>query len=233
MCYNIIEVIGMRILIVEDERDLAMVLSEMLKIKGYYTDAVYDGASGLDKALSGIYDLIILDVMLPKMNGIKVLEEIRKNNSDTPVLMLTAKSEIEDKICGLDNGADDYITKPFNTKELLARIRALLRRTEKKFVNDNIKFSDIILDKSTHEIHKDENKVKLTQKEYSILEMFIMNKGNVVSKENIMIKIWGYDAEVEYNSIEVYISFLRKKIDAVGSEVKIKTVRGLGYILKE
>lgn len=223
----------MRILIVEDERDLAMVLSEMLKTEGYYVDAVYDGASGLDKALSGIYDLIILDVMLPKMNGIHVLAEIRKSNSDTPVLMLTAKSEIDDKICGLDNGADDYITKPFNTKELFARIRALLRRTEKKFVDDNIKFSDIILDKSTHEIHKGENKVKLTKKEYNILEMLIMNKEKVVSKENIMIKIWGYNAEVEYNSIEVYISFLRKKIDAVGSGVQIKSVRGLGYALKE
>lgn len=222
----------MRILIIEDEKDLVMVLSEMLKIEGYYVDAVYDGTSGLDKALSGIYDLIILDVMLPKMNGIKVLEEIRKSNSDMPILMLTAKSEIEDKICGLDNGADDYITKPFNMKELFARIRALLRRREKKFVDDNIKFADIILDKSTHEIHKNENKVKLTKKEYSILEMLIMNNGNVVSKENIMIKIWGYDADVEYNSIEVYISFLRKKIDAVGSEIKIKAVRGLGYALK-
>lgn len=223
----------MRILIVEDERDLAMILSEMLEIEGYYTDSVYDGVSGLDKALSGIYDLIILDVMLPKMNGIQVLEEIRESNLDTPVLMLTAKSEIEDKICGLDNGADDYITKPFNTKELFARIRALLRRREKKIVDDNIKFADIILDKSTHEIHKDENKVKLTKKEYSILEVLMMNKGKVVSKENIMIKIWGYDAEVEYNSIEVYISFLRKKISAVGSAVKIKTVRGIGYALKE
>lgn len=145
----------MRILIVEDERDLAMILSERLKIEGYYADAVYDGESGLDKALSGIYDLIILDVMLPKMNGIQVLEEIRKSNLDTPVLMLTAKSEIEDKICGLDNGADDYITKPFNTKELFARIRALLRRREKKLVDDNIKFADITLDKSTHEIHRD------------------------------------------------------------------------------
>lgn len=223
----------MRILIVEDERDLAMILSERLKIEGYYADAVYDGESGLDKALSGIYDLIILDVMLPKMNGIQVLEEIRKSNLDTPVLMLTAKSEIEDKICGLDNGADDYITKPFNTKELFARIRALLRRREKKLVDDNIKFADITLDKSTHEIHRDENKVKLTKKEYSILEMLIMNRGKVVSKENIMIKIWGYDSEVEYNSIEVYISFLRKKISAVGSAVQIKTIRGLGYALKE
>ncbi len=223
----------MRILIVEDEKDLAMILSETLKIEGYYADAVHDGVSGLDNAMSGIYDMIILDVMLPKMNGFEVVAQLRKNNIETPVLMLTAKSEIDDKIEGLDNGADDYLTKPFNTKELLARIRALLRRREKTIVDENIKFSDIVLDKSLHEIVKGDNRIKLTKKEYGIMEQLMLARGKAVSKENIIVKIWGYDADVEYNSIEVYISFLRKKLDAVGAIAKIVSVRGIGYAVKE
>lgn len=223
----------MRILIIEDEKDLAMILSETLKIEGYYADAVHDGISGLDNAMSGIYDLIILDVMLPKMNGFEVVSQLRKNNVTTPVLMLTAKSEIDDKIEGLDNGADDYLTKPFNTKELLARIRALLRRREKVIVEENIAFSDIILDKSSHEIIKSDNRIKLTKKEYGIMEQLMLAQGKAVSKESIIVKIWGYDADVEYNSIEVYISFLRKKLDAVGAKAKISSVRGVGYAIKE
>lgn len=223
----------MRILIVEDEKDLAMVLSEILKMEGYYTDNAYDGESGLDNALSGIYDLIILDIMLPVMDGIQVLREIRKSNITIPVLMLTAKSEIEDKVCGLDNGADDYLTKPFNTKELLARVRALSRRKEKTLISDNIKFADIILDKTTHEMIKADQKVKLSKKEYDILELLILNYGKVVSKESLIMKIWGYDADIEYNSIEVYISFLRKKINAVNSHIHISTARGRGYTIKE
>ncbi len=223
----------MRILIVEDEKDLAMILSELLEMEGYYTDISYDGESGLDNALSEIYDMVILDVMLPKMNGIQVLSEIRKNNIGIPVLMLTAKSEIEDKVCGLDNGADDYLTKPFNSKELLARIRALARRKEKTLIEENIKFADITLDKSTHEILKDTQKIKLSKKEYDLIELLILNFGKVVSKESLVMKIWGYDTDVEYNSIEVYISFLRKKLKAVGSQIHISTARGLGYTIKE
>lgn len=223
----------MRILIVEDEKDLAMVLSEILKMEGYYTDNAYDGESGLDNALSGIYDLIILDIMLPVMDGIQVLREIRKSNITIPVLMLTAKSEIEDKVWGLDNGADDYLTKPFNTKELLARVRALSRRKEKTLISDNIKFADVILDKTTHEMIKADQKVKLSKKEYDILELLILNYGKVVSKESLIMKIWGYDADIEYNSIEVYISFLRKKINAVNSHIHISTARGRGYTIKE
>ena len=187
------DVIYLRILIVEDEKDLAMILSETLEIEGYYVDVVYDGVSGLDNAMSEIYDIIILDVMLPKMNGIQVLYEIRKNNISTPVLILTAKSEIEDKVCGLDNGADDYLTKPFNTKELLARIRALLRRKEKVIIDENLKFADIILDKDTHQICKNDQKIKLTKKEYDIIELLILNQGKVISKEKLTVKIWGYD----------------------------------------
>lgn len=223
----------MRVLIVEDEKDLSMILSEMLEMEGYYVDASYDGVSGLDNALSGIYDVIILDVMLPEMNGIQVLSNIRKNNINTPVLMLTAKSEIEDKVNGLDKGADDYLTKPFNTKELLARIRALSRRREKIFIDENLKFADIILDKETHEICKNEQKIKLTKKEFDIIEILILNSGKTVSKENLTVKIWGYDTDIEYNSIEVYISFLRKKLNAIDSAIHISTVRGIGYTIKE
>lgn len=222
----------MRVLIVEDEKDLAMILSEILEIEGYYTDVVYDGVSGLDNAMSGIYDIIIIDVMLPKMNGLQVLYEIRKSNISTPILILTAKSEIEDKVYGLDNGADDYLTKPFNTKELLARIRALLRRKEKVIIDENLKFADIILDKYTHQIYKNEQKVKLTKKEYDIIELLILNQGKVISKEKLTVKIWGYDTDIEYNSIEVYVSFLRKKLGAIKSQVNISTVRGLGYTIK-
>lgn len=223
----------MRILIVEDEKDLAMILSEILNMEGYYTDNAYDGESGLDNALSGIYDLIILDIMLPVMDGIQVLREIRKSSITIPVLMLTAKSEIEDKVLGLDNGADDYLTKPFNTKELLARVRALSRRKEKTLISDNIEFADIILDKTTHEMIKDDQKIKLSKKEYDILELLILNHGKVVSKESLIMKIWGYDADIEYNSIEVYISFLRKKINAINSRIHISTARGRGYTIKE
>lgn len=223
----------MRILIVEDEKDLAAVLSELLEMEGYYTDISNDGESGLDNALSGIYDMIILDIMLPKMDGIEVLSQIRKNNISIPVLMLTAKSEIEDKVCGLDNGADDYLTKPFNSKELLARIRALSRRKEKTLVEENMRFADITLDKSTYEILKDTQKIKLSKKEYDLIELLILNCGKVVSKESLVMKIWGYDTDVEYNSIEVYISFLRKKLKAVGSQIHISTARGRGYTIKE
>ncbi|MGN0620504.1 MAG: response regulator transcription factor [Porcipelethomonas sp.] len=223
----------MRILIVEDEKDLAMILSETLTMEGYYIDTAFDGESGLDNALSGIYDLIILDIMLPKMNGIQVLSEIRRNNISIPVLLLTAKAEIEDKVSGLDNGADDYLTKPFNTKELLARIRALSRRKDKTLIDDNIKFADIVLNRSTHEMHKNEQKIKLSKKEYDIIELLILNYGKVISKENLVMKIWGYDTDIEYNSIEVYISFIRKKLNAVNSQIRISTERGLGYTIKE
>lgn len=223
----------MRILIVEDEIDLSMILSERLEMEGYYVDAVYNGINGLDDALSGIYDIIILDIMLPGMNGLQVLSEIRRNNINTPVLMLTAKSEIEDKVTGFDKGADDYLTKPFNTKELLARIRALSRRKEKILFEDNLKFADIVLDKETHEICKNEQKIKLTKKEFNIIELLILNKGKTVSKESITVKVWGYDTDIEYNSIEVYISFLRKKLNAINSQIHISTVRGIGYTIKE
>lgn len=223
----------MRILIVEDEKNLSMVLCETFKMEGYYADAAYNGVDGLDDALSGIYDLIILDIMLPEMDGIQVLSELRKNKIDTPVLMLTAKSTVEDKIKGLDHGADDYLTKPFDINELLARIRAMSRRREKIFIDDSLKFADIMLDNETHEICKGNQRIKLTKKEYDIMEILILNKGKTVSKEKLTLKIWGYDSDIEYNSIEVYISFLRKKLNAIESMTYIDTICGRGYTLKE
>lgn len=222
----------MKILIVEDEKDLANVLAEMLKQKGYSTDKVYNGSDGLDYALTGIYDVIVLDIMLPIIDGIEVLREIRRNNINSAVLMLTAKSEIEDKINGLDNGADDYLTKPFITEEFLARVRALGRRNGKEYSGNNLSFGDISINKNKHEIVKDSQKIKLSQKEYEIMEMLILNKGNIISKEQFIQKIWGYDTDIEYNSIEVYISFVRKKLNAVNSNVKISTSRNIGYTLE-
>lgn len=223
----------MRILIVEDEKDLSMVLCETIEMEGYYADAAYNGTDGLNDALSGIYDLIILDIMLPGMDGIQVITELRQNHVDTPVLMLTAKARIEDKISGLDHGADDYLTKPFDINELLARIRAITRRREKTIIDKNMRFADITLDNETHEICKGTQRIKLTKKEYDIIELLILNKGKVVSKEKLTVKIWGYDTDIEYNSIEVYISFIRKKLNLIESSVYIDTIRGLGYIIKE
>ena len=170
--------------------------------------------------------------MLPQMNGIEVLKEIRKNGINSSVLLLTAKSEVEDKINGLDNGADDYLTKPFVTKEFLARVRALSRRNNKQYLGNQLTFGDILVDKHKHELIKHTQKIKLSQKEYSILEMLIVNKGNTISKEQFVQKIWGYDTDIEYNSIEVYISFVRRKLNAIHSNVKINTIRSLGYALE-
>lgn len=222
----------MKILLVDDERQLTEALSAILKQNKYSVDCVYNGQDGLDYALTGIYDLIILDVMMPVMDGFTMLKILRQKKFDTPVLMLSAKSETFDKIEGLNNGADDYLTKPFNTEELLARIRALLRRKE-VFTGDQLSFNDILLDRNTFELIKDDKKIILGKKEFQILEILILNKGKSVDKEKLIEKIWGYDTNAEYNTIEVYVSFLRKKFIAVGAQTEIKSIRGLGYTLTE
>ncbi len=223
----------MRILVVEDDKSLSMVLCELLRQEGYRADTAFSGDTGLDCALSGIYDVIVLDVMLPKMDGFAVLRGLRQAGIRTPVLMLTARTQIEDKVTGLDSGADDYLTKPFNTTELLARIRALSRRSSTEFVDSSIQCNDIVLHKETHEVQCGSKSIKLTSKEADILEMFAKSHGRVVSKDMLTLKIWGYDSEIEYNSTEVYISFLRKKLKSIGSQIKIKAVRGVGYLLEE
>lgn len=222
----------MRLLIVEDEVALAEALAQILSKNKYIADACYDGESGLDNALTDIYDVIILDIMLPKMNGLEVLKQIRLNKVSTPVILLTAKDEVADKVKGLDYGADDYLTKPFATEELLARIRTIIRRKEHLVCESNLSFEDISLNLSTYELSCRDNSVKLGLKEYAIMELFLKNQSRVISKENLIEKVWGYESDAEYNNVEVYISFLRKKLNHIHSSVSIKTVRGVGYRLE-
>ena len=221
----------MKILLVEDEVALAEALSEILKRNKYSVDMVHDGEDGLEYALTDLYDCIILDIMLPKMNGIDVLRLLRKKHINTPVLLLTAKSEVEDKINGLDSGADDFLTKPFVSGELLARVRALTRRRG-EVVTDEFTFGDIALNKSTFSLSREGQFVKLSLKEYQIMEMMMVNPKQLIPKERFIEKIWGYESDVEYNNVEVYISFLRKKLGVIGSSVTIRTARGIGYYLE-
>ena len=222
----------MKILLVDDERGLTDALATILRKNKYSVDVAFDGEEGLDFALSGIYDLIVLDVMMPKLDGLSVLKILRQEKMDTPVLMLSAKSEISDKIDGLNLGADDYLTKPFHTDELLARIKALLRRKE-NFTGDTLSFGDISLSRDSFELICGEKKIALGKKEFNILEMLILNNGKSIDKEKFIEKIWGYDTDAEYNTIEVYVSFIRKKLNAVGAKTEIKSIRGVGYMLGE
>ena len=222
----------MKLLLVEDEKQLSEALQQIIIKNKYSVDAVYNGEEGLLYALSDVYDVIILDIMLPKLNGIEILKTIRKKGISTPVILLTAKATIEDKILGLDCGADDYLPKPFSTEELLARLRALTRRSG-GFINENtLEFSDIKLNLSTYDMEVKDNSITLTQKEFEILRYFMQRPKSVVSKDDLITKIWGYDSDIEYNNIEVYISFLRKKLAYVESNVKITTIRRVGYRLE-
>lgn len=222
----------MRILIVEDEVHLAEALVQILKKNNYTADAVYDGEEGLDNALSGIYDLVILDIMLPKMDGISILKKMRKERISTPVILLTAKGDVSDKVIGLDSGADDYLAKPFATEELLARIRALSRRKGEVINESILEFGDIELNTSSLKLTNSIKDVKLTLKEYELLELLIMRKNVVTPKELIIEKLWGFDSQAEYNNVEVYVSFLRKKLQYLESKVYISTIRGVGYMLE-
>ena len=222
----------MKLLLVEDEKQLSEALQQILIKNKYSVDAVYNGEEGLLYALSGVYDVIILDIMLSKLNGLEILKTIRKKGIATPTILLTAKASIEDKILGLDCGADDYLPKPFSTDELLARLRALTRRNG-GFINENIlEFSDIKLNLSTYDMEVNDNSITLTQKEFEILKYFMQRPKLVVSKDDLITKLWGYDSDVEYNNIEVYISFLRKKLAYVESNAKITTIRRVGYRLE-
>jgi DNA-binding response OmpR family regulator len=222
----------MRILLVEDELHLAEALTQILRKNNFSVDSVYDGESGLDNALSNIYDLIILDIMLPKMDGISILRNVRKEGIATPVILLTARGEVSDKVIGLDSGADDYLAKPFATEELFARIRALSRRKGEVLSDNTLKFGDIELNPAILKLSKGTRDVKLILKESELLELLILRKNAVASKELIIEKLWGFDAEVEHNHVEVYISFLRKKLAFLESEVTINTIRGVGYVLE-
>jgi two-component system, OmpR family, response regulator ArlR len=222
----------MRILVVEDEVRLAEALAQILKKHNYMVDMVNDGISGLDNALSGIYDLILLDIMLPEMDGISVLKNLREEGISTPVILLTAKGEISDKVKGLDYGADDYLAKPFATEELLARIRAALRRRGEVLPDNNLMFGDIELNTSTLKLSRDSKEIKLILKESQLLELLLLRKTSLTSKELVIEKLWGFDSDAEHNNVEVYISFLRKKLASLNSSVIISTVRGVGYLLE-
>ena len=222
----------MKLLLVEDEKQLSEALQQILIKNKYTVDAVYNGDEGLDYALTGVYDVIILDIMLPKLNGIEILKMIRKRKISTPVILLTAKGSVEDRILGLDSGADDYLPKPFSPDELLARLRALTRRNG-DFINENIlEFSDIKLNLSTYDMEVNDNSITLTQKEFEILKYFMQRPKLVVSKDDLITKLWGFDSDIEHNNIEVYISFFRKKLAYVESNVKITTIRRVGYRLE-
>jgi DNA-binding response OmpR family regulator len=221
----------MKILVVEDEIELADTLAEILKRNRYTVDCAHTGDSGLEYALTGLYDCILLDVMLPVMDGFTVLRRMRAGGVNTPVMMLTARADTEDKINGLDTGADDYLTKPFITSELLARIRSLTRR-KGEIVSEDFSFGSLSLNKKTYSISAGPNDVRLSLKEYQIMEMLIANPRQIIPKERFIEKIWGYDSDVEYNNIEVYISFLRKKLASIHANVRIKTARGIGYTLE-
>jgi len=195
-------------------------------------DAVYNRIDGENYAMTGVYDAIILDIMLPGKNGLEVLRSLRQQGNSTPVLLLTAKTETEDKICGLDYGADYYLTKPFDSEELLACLRAITRRGV-QFIGEVLQAGNTVLDKNTHELRTETGAFKLSVKEYMIMDMLLNNKKQIIPKERFKEKIWGFDCSSEYNAIEVYISFIRKKLLAIDSDLKIKSVRSVGYILEE
>ena len=221
----------MRILVVEDEYKLADVVAARLKKENYEVDVSLDGEDGLYNAESGIYDLIILDVMLPKMNGFEILKEIREEGITSKVIMLTAKSMLEDKLEGLTGGANDYITKPFHMDELLARVNLQLRQDVVDVKKDYIEFGDIRLSSSSSSLSctATGESINVINKEYQLLEYFITNPDRILSKEQIYDKVWGYDNESESNNLEAYISFVRKKLKSIGASVNIKAVRGMGY----
>ena len=222
----------MRILVVEDEVRLASTLQDLLEMNGYVADVCHDGETGLDNVLSGIYDVVILDVMLPRLDGFTVLRRLRAAGNATPVLMLTARSEVTDRVEGLDCGADYYLTKPFEPRELLACIRALTRRQPELRNTDLLEYGDLTLDKSSFALSCAGRSVRLRRKEFDMMELLMLNRDMVLTKETLLLKIWGYESDAEDNNVEVYISFLRKKLDHLHSHVKIRTIRMVGYLLE-
>lgn len=222
----------MRILIVEDEKNLAESLKQMITAQKFQADTVYDGEDGLEYARSGQYDAMILDVMLPKLNGFQIVKTLRKEGNAIPVLMLTARDDTEDKVRGLDSGADDYLTKPFTTEELLARVRALTRRRGTVQM-DEMSFGDITLLLSSSSLTKGDKQVRLSQKELEVLKLLMARASAIVSKNDLIARVWGLDSEAMDNNVEAYISFLRKKLFYLGSMVQIVSQRKMGYFLEE
>ena len=223
----------MRILLVEDEKKLSAALQKLLQRERYETDAVYTGTDGLDYALSGSYDAIILDVMLPGMDGFSVLRELRGQKVSTPVLMLTARGGVEDRVQGLESGADYYLPKPFETEELMACLKVITRRAEvSPRLTTGAEDLELLQGQGKLRCTATGKEIALSAKEYQMMELFLRNPGQILPKETIFERVWGIDSEAEYNSLEVYMSFLRKKLDFLGSAVRVKTSRGLGYSIE-
>ena len=221
----------MRLLLAEDEKTLSNALVTILKHNNYSVDAVYNGEDAIDYIETGVYDGAILDIMMPKVDGITVLKTIRAGGNKMPVLLLTAKSDVDDKVLGLDAGADDYLTKPFVTKELLARIRAMTRR-QAELTDNSLSFGDLKLDRVSFELSSPSGKLPLTAKEFQIMESFMNYPSQIISAERLMEKIWGFDSDSEINVVWRYISYLRKKLKLLQSGVTIKAVRNIGYTLE-
>ena len=222
----------MRILLAEDERSLSRAVVALLEKNNYSADAVYDGAEALEYLAAENYDAVILDIMMPKMDGLTVLRNLRERGSHVPVLMLTAKSEVEDKVAGLDTGANDYLTKPFATAELLARIRAMTR-TQAVQTDSRLSFGNVVLDQTTFELSAPGGSFRLANREYQMIELLMRNPRQVIPTERFLEKIWGYDSDVEVNVVWVYISYLRKKLAALHANVQIRATRNTGYSLEE
>lgn len=222
----------MRLLLAEDEQALSKALTTILQRNNYSVDVAYDGQEALEYLEADNYDGIILDIMMPKIDGITVLKEIRKKGILIPVLLLTAKSEVDDKVLGLDAGANDYLTKPFNSRELLARIRAMTR-TQTVQATSKLQIGNVTLDRATYELSTPTGSYRLANKEFQMMEMLMMNPKNLISSERFMEKIWGYDSEAEINVVWVYISYLRKKLAALHANIQIKAMRNAGYTLEE
>lgn len=221
----------MRLLLAEDEKALSKALVKIFEKNNYSVDAVFNGEDALMYIESGNYDAVVMDIMMPKMDGIAVLKKIRSAGCQIPVLMLTAKSEIEDRILGLDSGANDYLPKPFDSRELLARIRCMTRG--KAEPDTKLRMGNIALDRSTFELSSPISRFRLAKKEFQMMEMFMRNPQHIFSSEQIMEKIWGYDSDAEINVVWVYISFLRKKLKALGANIHIKASRNAGYSLED
>lgn len=224
----------MRILLAEDEKDLVNALCTILKHSNYSVDAVYNGADAVEYLESGVYDVAIFDIMMPVMDGITALKKVRESGNNVPIIMLTAKSQIDDKVLGLDSGANDYLTKPFAAKELLARIRAVTRNAAANEVFNNVlKYGNVTLDLTTYELASVEGSFKLANKEFQMMEMLMKNTSIIISQESFMDKIWGFESEAESNVVWVNISYLRKKLKTIGADINIKATRNVGYSLEK
>ena len=222
----------MNILIIEDEYSLADAISETLKSEKFNVCIKTDGEDGENEALTENYDLILLDVMLPKKNGFDILKTIQQARIKTPIIMLTAKSEMDDKLNGLEHGADDYITKPFAMRELMARIKAVLKRTNNIENTDCLEYGDLALDLKNAKLKCNHNEIQISGKELELLEQLLINKNQICSRESLAERIWGYESDSEYNNVEVYITFIRRKLKLIDSKVTIKAIRGVGYKLE-